>query len=224
MKFKLLFVILVYVPLKKCQIQNSQNRHLLQCQMAIIRMQLHIQAMKDQKNHGLYSFWLHGVRVVIEQLKFWKKLQQLTMVQQILVQQIRINKHQQRYNQELIGDRIGITKYPTFVFFDTDNKTYFIMNLLILVILLNLKMKRNIYIQNLMTLQKKLIISKMVKKNILVPVYVVVAFIVVLTSLCIFGNKLEKKDKSEVKRVKLELYRKSFEQQEREEYLKKKRD
>lgn len=38
-----------------------------------------------------------------------------------------------------------------------------------------------------------------------VPVYVVVAFIVVLTSLCIYGNKQEKKDKSDAKRVRLEL-------------------
>ncbi|CAD8154946.1 unnamed protein product [Paramecium octaurelia] len=48
-----------------------------------------------------------------------------TMALQTLVRWIRFNLHQQSYNQELIGDRIGITKYPTFVIFDTDNKMYF---------------------------------------------------------------------------------------------------
>ncbi|CAD8056754.1 unnamed protein product [Paramecium primaurelia] len=123
--------------------------------------------MKDYKNHDLYSFGLHDVRVVIEQLKFWKKWQKLTIVQQILVQQIHINKHQQRYKQELIGDRIGITKYPTFVFFDTDNKMYFYNESTNIGNFTQFYMKRNIYIQNLMKLQKKLIIQKMIKKNIL---------------------------------------------------------
>ncbi|CAD8066702.1 unnamed protein product [Paramecium sonneborni] len=184
--------------------------------MIIIEMQQHIQVMRDQKNHGLFSFGLHGVKDVIEQLKFGRKWLLIIMVQQILELQIHIIK-----NLLVIG-LVQLNIQPLY-FLILIIRCISIMNLQTQVILLNFLMKRNIFIQNLMALLKKLITLKNGQEVYFHQKWFLYMWLL-LTSLCIYGNKQEKKDKSEAKRVKLELYRKLLEQQEREQYFKIKRD
>lgn len=55
--------------------------------------------------------------------------------------------------------------------------------------------------------------------------YVVVTFIALMTSLCIYGKKQEKKEKVGAKNIRLEIQRRRLEQEERETLLRKqKRD
>lgn len=53
--------------------------------------------------------------------------------------------------------------------------------------------------------------------------YVVVTFIVLMTSLCIYGKKQEKKEKLDAKNIRLEIQRRKLEQEERDAVLRKRK-
>ncbi|CAK70284.1 unnamed protein product (macronuclear) [Paramecium tetraurelia] len=221
MKFKLLFVILVL-----CSSQDMPDLEFPKQTPVIMLNDNNWDAITHLGNEGLEKpwfifFWAPWCKGCHRIVKIWEEM--------VTIYNGTINIGAiDTYNQELIGDRIGVTKYPTFVFFDTDNRMYFfnestnIGNFTQFV-----DEKKYLHLEPYDTPKEIDHFKKWLRRIFslkMVPVYVVVAFIVVLTSLCIYGNKQEKKDKSEAKRVRLELYRKSLEQKEREEYLKKKRD
>ncbi|KAM3137070.1 hypothetical protein pb186bvf_010798 [Paramecium bursaria] len=131
------------------------------------------------------------------------------------------------YNQEQIGDRIGVSYYPSFVFFDIDNKMYFFNGSTNMGNFTEYVDKK-IYLDQVAydTPREVDHFKKWLRRIFslkMIPVYIVVSFIIILTSLCMYGRKQEKKEEIDSKRLRYEIIRRQMEKEERDA-LKQKKD